>query len=101
MGPVINVNNYSGLIEMQDAFQVCRANSYLYDFVQSGKFNPSNPNLENDYFNLINNMTELEVYSGIDWSKIPSEWSEGTLNFKHNETVIKSIAIFSHLNIKF
>lgn len=99
-GPTIVVNNYSGILEMQEAYGVYKSDSNLYGFVQNAKLNPSDENLENDYFNLINSMTELDIYSGIDWSKVPAEWASGFIHFKHNDNIVKSIAIFSHLNFK-
>jgi len=100
MGPSIIVNNYSGMIDLQDQFGIFMQNDFLHNFVAEAKSNPNNPNLENNYLDLINNRTEVEIYSGIDWSKIPSEWSEGFIHFKHNNTVVKTIAIFNHINIK-
>jgi len=100
MGPNIIVNNHSGMVDLQDQFGIFMQNDFLSNFVAEAKSNPANPNLENNYLNLITNRTEVEIYSGIDWSKIPSEWSEGFIYFKHNNAVLKSIAIFNHLNVK-
>lgn len=96
--PIININNYNGLISIQDEFNVFNTNSSFYNFIQAAKSNLTNPDLENQYLNLITNITELQIYEAIDWSKIPNSWSEGLVSFKHNNDVIKSITIFSHIN---
>ena len=100
MGPSIVVNNHSGMVDLQDQFGIFMQNDFLSNFVAEAKSSPTDPNLETNYLNLITNRTEMEIYSGIDWSKIPAEWSEGFIYFKHNNSVVKTIAIFNHLNIK-
>ena len=96
--PIININNYNGLISIQDEFSIFNINSSFYNFIQAAKSNLTNPDLENQYLNLISNITELQIYEAIDWSKIPNSWSEGLISFRHNDNTFKSVVVFSHIN---
>lgn len=95
---IISIDNYNGLISIQNDFGIFSVNSSFSNFIESAKSDLLNPDLENQYVNLITNITELQIYESIDWSKIPNSWSEGLIAFKHNDNIVKSVTVFSHIN---
>lgn len=85
----INVNNYQGLIELQNQYDIFVGT--LKSLIDNGS--------SQDYINELNTMEMLDLYASINWAKIPSIWGEGSIKFNHNGNLIKEVVIPSHINL--